>query len=58
MVGLMLSLIGNPKSKTFKACSDLVSLISKCKCGPPDPPVFPENAIRSPFFTGIKPESG
>jgi len=39
-----------PKSNGLITCSDFVSLISKCKCGPPDPPVSPEKAIISPFF--------
>ena len=50
--------MGIPNINTLIACSDFVSLISKWRCGPPEPPVFPDRAIISPFLTAISPESG
>ncbi len=36
----------------------LVSLTSKCRCGPPELPLLPDKAIRSPLATGSLPGSG
>ena len=46
----MLSVILNPNCKGLIGCSVLVSLISKCKCAPPLPPLFPDKAITSSFL--------
>ena len=53
----MLSAISKLNNSGLIGCSDLVSLISKCKWGPEDPPVLPEYAIISPLETVISKES-
>ena len=47
--GAVVSFISNPKSIGFIGHSCL-SLISKCKCGPDEPPVFPEKATNAYDF--------
>ncbi len=60
MVGFLVSFIflSYPKNIGLITNSDLVSLISKCKCGPSDEPVLPESAINCPFVTGNSPGFG
>src|SRR5690349_3289750 len=43
-----------PNNKGFRLLPVFVSRISKCKCGPAEPPVFPLLAINCPFFTTNK----
>ena len=58
MCGAILSFTSKPNKSGLIGCSDSVSLISKCKCGPPELPEFPERAITCPFFTFNKVSGG
>ena len=58
ILGFLESLIVIPKSIGLIIFSDLVSLISKCKCGPPELPEFPESAIISFLEIGKVLEEG